>query len=87
VVNSSQGGGSKDTWVLDPSPFTGPSSTIAAEKAAADEVSLATGAIGVVAPPREDPHPPFLSSPQDEDLEARHHQQQQQQQQQGGASC
>jgi len=89
VVNSSQGGGSKDTWVLDPSLFTGPASVITGEEApAADEVSLATGAIAVVAPPREEPHPPFLSSPQDEDLETRHHQQQQQQQQQqGGTGC
>jgi len=90
VVNSSQGGGSKDTWVLDPSLFTGPTTTVEGDPdAAADEVSLATGAIAVVAPAREEPHPPFLSSPQDEDLELRHHQQQQQQQQQqrGGTGC
>jgi hypothetical protein len=54
---------------------------------ASDEVSLATGAIAIVPSAREEPHPPFLSSPQDEDLETRHHQQQQQQQQQGGATC
>lgn len=84
VVNSSQGGGSKDTWVLDPSLFTGPTTTVAGRSGpASDEVSIATGAIAVVtSPPREEPHPPFLSSPQDEDLEVRHHQQQQQQQQQ-----
>ncbi len=88
VVNSSQGGGSKDTWVLDPSLLTGPNRTVGGvPDAEADEVSLATGAISIVAPPRDDPHPPFLSSPQDEDVEARHHQQQQQQQQQREASC
>jgi len=90
VVNSSLGGGSKDTWVLDPSLFTGPTTTVEGDPdAAADEVSLATGAIAVVAPAREEPHPPFLSSPQDEDLELRHQQQQQQQQQQqrGGTGC
>lgn len=88
VVNSSQGGGSKDTWVLDPSLFTGPTATLAGlSDPASDEVSIATGAIGIVSAPREEPHPPFLSSPQDEDLETRHHQQQQQQQQQGGATC
>ena len=89
VVNSSQGGGSKDTWVLDRSLFTGPTTTVTGiADPASDEVSLATGAIAVVPPAREEPHPPFLSSPQDEDLETRHHQQQQQQQQQqGGATC
>jgi len=76
--------------VLDPSLFTGPTTTVEGDPdAAADEVSLATGAIAVVAPAREEPHPPFLSSPQDEDLELRHQQQQQQQQQQqrGGTGC
>ncbi|MFT4157243.1 MAG: circularly permuted type 2 ATP-grasp protein [Microbacterium sp.] len=88
VVNSSQGGGSKDTWVLDTSLVTAPVSAVGEPDAAADEVSLATGAIAVVGTPRDDhhPQPPFLSSPQDEDVESRH-QQQQQQQQQGGASC
>ncbi|WP_314422270.1 circularly permuted type 2 ATP-grasp protein [uncultured Microbacterium sp.] len=85
VVNSSQGGGSKDTWVLDPSLITGPTATVAgAPDAAADEVSLATGSIAVVSMTPADPHPPFVSSPQDEDLDVR---QQQQQQQQGGAGC
>ena len=93
VVNSSQGGGSKDTWVLDPSLLTGPLAAVVGEAdPAADEVSLATGAIGIVSPAREDSHPPFLSSPQDEDLDLRNHQQQQQQQQQsarddGGDAC
>ncbi|MEV4774048.1 circularly permuted type 2 ATP-grasp protein [Microbacterium sp. LWH12-1.2] len=83
VVNSSQGGGSKDTWVLDPSLLTGPTATVAGEPdPASDEVSLATGAITVVAPARLEPHTPFLSSPQDEDVEVRQQQQQQQQQQQ-----
>ncbi|WP_435743359.1 circularly permuted type 2 ATP-grasp protein [Microbacterium sp. PMB16] len=89
VVNSSQGGGSKDTWVLDPSLLTGPTSTVDLSDPASAEVSLATGAIAVVAPVRGE-SPPFLSSPQDEDLPARHHQQQQQQQQQartGEATC
>lgn len=82
VVNSSQGGGSKDTWVLDPSLLTAPTSIVAGTDAASDEVSLATGAISVVGAIRDEPHTPFRSSPQDEDLERRHHQQQQQQQQQ-----
>ncbi|KNY07626.1 circularly permuted type 2 ATP-grasp protein [Microbacterium sp. GCS4] len=94
VVNSSQGGGSKDTWVIDPSLLTGPLAAVVGEAdPAADEVSLATGAIGIVSSAREDSHPPFLSSPQDEDLDLRNHQQQQQQQQQqsarddGGDAC
>ena len=92
VVNSSQGGGSKDTWVLDPSLLTGPNRTVdGMPDAASDEVSLATGAISIITTPREEPHPPFLSSPQDEDVVARHQQQQQQQQQQqsqdGEATC
>jgi len=84
VVNSSQGGGSKDTWVLDQSLLTAPTSIVAGTDAASDEVSLATGAISVVGAIRDEPHTPFRSSPQDEDLERRHHQQQQQQQQQAG---
>lgn len=87
VVNSSQGGGSKDTWVLGTVPLTGPLTTVGSvPDPAADEVSLATGAIGVVSSTTaDDTGAPFLSSPQDEDLEVRHHQQQQQQQQQGEA--
>ncbi len=88
VVNSSQGGGSKDTWVLDASLVTAPTTTITGTAdPASDEVSLATGAIGTISPHREEPHTPFLSSPQDEDLTLRHHQQQQQQQQQKEAPC
>ncbi|MFB7844514.1 circularly permuted type 2 ATP-grasp protein [Microbacterium sp. NPDC056052] len=92
VVNSSQGGGSKDTWVLDPSPLmTGAVPAVGATgvaDAASDEVSLATSAIPVVSSSslRADPHTPFLSSPQDEDLVARQQQQQQQQQQQASSS-
>ena len=88
VVNSSQGGGSKDTWVLDPSLLTGPTVTVrGASEAESDEVSLATGAIAVVAPARTDARTPFRSSPQDEDVEVRHHQQQQQQQSESGPTC
>ncbi|MFT4258140.1 circularly permuted type 2 ATP-grasp protein [Microbacterium sp.] len=79
VVNSSQGGGSKDTWVLDAATAANPNSNQSG--AASDEVTLATAAITTVAPVREDPHTPFRSSPADEDLVTRHHQQQQQQQQ------
>ncbi|GAB3600401.1 circularly permuted type 2 ATP-grasp protein [Microbacterium tumbae] len=87
VVNSSQGGGSKDTWVIDSSiPVTRPNQVVAGADPASDEVSLATGAITTIAPARGEPHTPFLSSPQDEDVEVRHHQQQQQQQQQQGVA-
>ncbi|MBN8881769.1 MAG: circularly permuted type 2 ATP-grasp protein [Salana multivorans] len=88
VVNSSQGGGSKDTWVIDaPSaaPRDGTAGGIAARAAtstAGDEAALATGRlVGAELGNGEDAHTPFMSSPQDEDVEARHQQQQQQQQQ------
>lgn len=88
VVNSSQGGGSKDTWVLDPSLLTGPTITVSGDPdPAVDEVSLATGAISIGSPGREETLTPFLASPQDEDVEARHSQQQQQQQQRREPSC
>ncbi|WP_394554108.1 circularly permuted type 2 ATP-grasp protein [Agromyces sp. MMS24-JH15] len=79
VVNSSQGGGSKDTWVLDGAPgvATGP-------------VPVALAARVVAAPSAEaraDPAPPsrphvphaLESSPQDEEAPVRQQQQQQQQ--------
>lgn len=72
VVNSSQGGGSKDTWVLDRRPVL--------SEAANDEAALAASPLLSAAGQVEDPHTPFMSSPQDEDVEARHQQQQQQQQ-------
>lgn len=99
VVNSSQGGGSKDTWVVD--PYLPAMSTVHGSDAAAhadaaqgsdaasDEVSIAAGALPTAPSAREESHTPFRSSPADEDLVARHHQQQQQQQQQRGeaTSC
>ena len=79
VVNSSQGGGSKDTWVLDRSPNADPG--------AEEEVVLAGGPVVRPAGLTDDPHTPFMSSPQDEDVEARHQQQQQQQQQREMVTC
>ncbi|MGM1017515.1 MAG: circularly permuted type 2 ATP-grasp protein [Actinomycetota bacterium] len=88
VVNSSQGGGSKDTWVLDDALLTAPTPVVDDSDAVSDEVSLATGAIPTITVPPSDAGAPFLSSPQDEDLETRHQQQQQQQQQQQrGPAC
>lgn len=83
VVNSSQGGGSKDTWVLDDSPMSGAVRTLSEQAPASDEVSLATGAISIVSSNHDAASPPLRSSPLDEDVETRHHQQQQQQQQAG----
>jgi len=90
VVNSSQGGGSKDTWVLDGDPPTGP---IGAQRFAssagnvgtlvADQAAPATASVPVVAaaaPTEHALHPPE-ASPQDEDAPIRQQQQQQQQQQ------
>lgn len=79
VVNSSQGGGSKDTWVIDESMFTAPLPIAGA--AADEEVSLATGAIPVVGSRAQATSAPLHTSPHDLDVEVRHHQQQQQQQQ------
>lgn len=77
IVNSSQGGGSKDTWVLDDSEnWTDPWN-------APDLQSL--GGPGF----HSEPHnlTPLHRSPADEDLSARHMQQQQQQQQAGDPKC
>lgn len=89
VVNSSQGGGSKDTWVLDDGPMSGAMRTLSEQVPASDEVSLATGAISIVSPHQDGTSTPLRSSPLDEDVETRHHQQQQQQQQvgPGAGSC
>lgn len=86
VVNSSQGGGSKDTWVVD-RPVAGPGAVgapaaVVTSTAAVDEGSLASGALSGTEG-AADRHTPFSASPQDEDVEARHQQQQQQQQQAG----
>ncbi len=82
VVNSSQGGGSKDTWVLDrPRSVFSPTRSgngMTYDDAESHEAALAGGFPG--AEVHEDAHTPFMSSPQDEDVEARHQQQQQQQQ-------
>lgn len=81
VVNSSRGGGSKDTWVIDESMFTAPMRIAGA--AADEEVSLATGAIPIIGGARPSTSAaPLHTSPHDLDVEVRHHQQQQQQQQQ-----
>ncbi len=88
VVNSSQGGGSKDTWVLDSDLPTGP---VGAQRFAssagnvgalvADQAAPATASVPVVAatPTEHALHPPE-ASPQDEDAPIRQQQQQQQQQ-------
>jgi uncharacterized circularly permuted ATP-grasp superfamily protein len=86
VVNSSQGGGSKDTWVLDGEPIlTGPvawapSRSRGVSGLVADQAAPSTSSIPVVPPPGPDPtlHRPE-ASPQDEDAPVRQQQQQQQQ--------
>jgi len=86
VVNSSQGGGSKDTWVLDGAPLTG---SVAASHApsrgvsglVADQAAPSTSSIPVVGStgaPDPSLHRPE-ASPQDEDAPVRQQQQQQQQ--------
>ena len=98
VVNSSQGGGSKDTWVLDDAPLavTGPilpprgsgMGTLVADQATK---AVSTSSIAVVAAadagstgaPHHGLHPPE-SSPQDEEAPVRQQQQQQQQQSSAG---
>jgi len=94
VVNSSQGGGSKDTWVLDDAPLsvTGPifpprGSGVGSLVADQATKSVSPSAIAVVAAadagstgaPAHGLHPPE-ASPQDEDAPVRQQQQQQQQQ-------
>ena len=70
VVNSSQGGGSKDTWVLEDAPIGGPAPTGLSGVPLRDGEAYMGGA-----------HAGFDTSPADEDVIARHFQQQQQQQQ------
>ncbi len=94
VVNSSQGGGSKDTWVLDNSSQRRPrySGTGALTGGAlptgvqGSEFALAAsqGGFSIGAGKRVidgERHTPLHTSPADEDIDARHQQQQQQQQQ------
>jgi len=94
VVNSSQGGGSKDTWVLDDTTITGPiaglvparhtTGSVVADQATAPVVVAPTGSTPVVEAERAALHRSHRpeASPQDEDAPVR--QQQQQQQQSGG---
>jgi hypothetical protein len=89
VVNSSQGGGSKDTWVLDEPSLTGPipvagPNTRGVSGLVADQAAPPTSSIPVLVPsgaPDPTLHRPE-ASPQDEEAPVR--QQQQQQQQSGG---
>ncbi|WP_353828457.1 circularly permuted type 2 ATP-grasp protein [Agromyces sp. SYSU T0242] len=99
VVNSSQGGGSKDTWVLDDAVTTGPIAGIVPSRHAdahvadigsivADQATAPpTSSIPVIGgePPAASPHHRHRpeSSPQDEDASMRQQQQQQQQQRHG----
>jgi hypothetical protein len=101
VVNSSQGGGSKDTWVLDGDPATAQLGVQRVRAAAGDVGSLVahqatsaaqaasarpTTADSSTATPEPARHRPE-ASPQDEDAPIRQQQQQQQQQRvdRGGA--
>jgi hypothetical protein len=91
VVNSSQGGGSKDTWVLDDSTVTGPivglvparhtPGAVVADQATAP-VTASTPVVEAERAAAHRSHRPE-ASPQDEDAPVRQ-QQQQQQQQSGG---
>ncbi len=76
VVNSSQGGGSKDTWVLDSAPVAPlPRENLVNEYGPTTSSSTPH-------------HTPLRTAPADEDMSARHQQQQQQQQQYGeGTPC
>jgi uncharacterized circularly permuted ATP-grasp superfamily protein len=90
VVNSSQGGGSKDTWVLDGNPITGSLGTpwlgqasgagvggVVADQATAP-VTASTPVVEVEQAAAHRSHRPD-ASPQDEDAPVRQQQQQQQQ--------
>lgn len=89
VVNSSQGGGSKDTWVLENIDIfearrnAGGVSGLVASQATGD---TRTGEIPTAAHHESRASVPD-TSPTDEDATARFRQQQEQQQQQGGAEC
>ena len=89
VVNSSQGGGSKDTWVLEKVDIlearrnpAGVSGLVAAQATSDTRTADVLG--GAVHESRASVPD---TSPTDEDATARFRQQQEQQQQQGGASC
>ena len=89
VVNSSQGGGSKDTWVLEDEAGAGRAgawSPIRSGTTPADPSPEASRSAGAPASGTQEQSQrsamPFLASPQDEGVAVRHHQQQQQQQQQ-----
>jgi len=91
VVNSSQGGGSKDTWVLDGNPITGsigapwlpPAGRSGVGVVVADQatgpVTASTPVVEVEQAAAHRSHRPD-ASPQDEDAPVRQQQQQQQQQ-------
>lgn len=92
VVNSSQGGGSKDTWVLDDATVTGPITGLVPARngtgfggvvadQATSPVTASTPVVEVERAAAHRSHRPE-SSPQDEDEPVRQQQQQQQQQQQ-----
>ena len=98
VVNSSQGGGSKDTWVLDDQPLTGPIAGPIAEPAASTRNVGRSGvgglvadqaAIAVVAAAGNLEAAVVRSKPEasPQDDEAPIRQQQQQQQQERGIPC
>ena len=96
VVNSSQGGGSKDTWVLDGPPTGGSVAAAASVNAhargvsglVADQAAPPTSAIPVVAAVAsvDQRTATVTASPQDEEEPVRQQQQQQQQQQQSRAA-
>lgn len=96
VVNSSQGGGSKDTWVLDDASVTGPIVGLVPARrrdgvggVVADQAAgPTTAATPVVEAERAAPHRSHRpeSSPQDEDAPVRQQQQQQQQTRSNGGA-
>ncbi|MCI2957135.1 circularly permuted type 2 ATP-grasp protein [Agromyces atrinae] len=93
VVNSSQGGGSKDTWVLGTTTAVTAardvSGLVADQAAASGEVPVTTSANAIIYDTNSLP----ASSPHDLDADARQQQQEQQQQQtrttelEGGSAC
>jgi uncharacterized circularly permuted ATP-grasp superfamily protein len=92
VVNSSQGGGSKDTWVLEKIDISdirrsagGVSGLVASQATSDTRPKNASGDSAAVHYESKASVPD--TSPTDEDATARFRQQQEQQQQQGGASC
>ena len=77
VVNSSQGGGSKDTWVLDGTPITN-TTPLGMPRATGAGTVVADQAAPAAAAKQHRRHPPE-ASPQDEEAPVRQQQQQQQQ--------